>query len=294
MTAKDVSEEDRQQFAAWLACDRRHAAAYRQAEAVLQVAPIAARRVQRRLWRTAPAWMTPRRLLMHFSYVAALALFVALDGPMYLRADHRTDLSETAPITLDDGSVVQLDKSSSIALKFSRSHRRVELLRGEAYFRVAADSLRPFVVRAGGASVTALGTAFDVRLTADGGEITVAEHAVSVDVDNGDRHRFVLKEGERVAYSRDGKVGPVETVDRAVIETLRSDRIVVENEPLGSIVDRMNRRSATRVVLANESLARRRVSGTFDIANPARALDVIEQSLGLRSVRVGTLLVVLY
>ena len=74
---------------------------------------------------------------------------------------------------LPDGSIVELDAQSEIAVNFEPSVRRVELVRGEALFKVQKDPNRPFIVRAGGVEVRAVGTAFDVRLGSAAVEVFV-------------------------------------------------------------------------------------------------------------------------
>lgn len=72
-------------------------------------------------------------------------------------------VGEMPVVTLEDGSVVQLNAASAIAVEFTEKRRVIRLLRGEAFFQVAHGADRPFTVMAGTTSVTALGTAFDVR-----------------------------------------------------------------------------------------------------------------------------------
>ena len=79
-----------------------------------------------------------------------------------LRSDFSTGTGETKSLTLADGSHVELNARSAIALHYDAGQRRVMLLAGEGWFEVSRDPARPFVVEAAGGTATALGTAFGV------------------------------------------------------------------------------------------------------------------------------------
>jgi FecR protein len=76
-------------------------------------------------------------------------------------------------VTLADGSHVELNSQSAIAIHYDAGQRRVRLLEGEAWFEVSPDPVRPFVVEASGGTVTALGTAFNVDAEKERAHVTV-------------------------------------------------------------------------------------------------------------------------
>jgi len=81
---------------------------------------------------------------------------------------------------LEDGSTVELNRGAVVTVRYSVGERRVTLERGEALFTVATNPERPFIVRAGGVDVRAIGTAFNVRLDASEVEVLVTEGRVAV------------------------------------------------------------------------------------------------------------------
>ena len=81
---------------------------------------------------------------------------------------------------LDDGSVAELNRGAEIEVNYTVAERRVVLRRGEALFTVAKNPARPFVVRAGGVDVRAVGTAFNVKLAGPNLEVLVTEGTVHV------------------------------------------------------------------------------------------------------------------
>src|SRR5579859_277103 len=95
--------------------------------------------------------------------VAAVAAGFAFQSP----PTFQTRVGEQRLVTLIDGSRVRLNTDSKLVVHFRGRERRVELVRGEAFFEAAHDASRPFVVEADGARVRALGTKFDVRRDSD-------------------------------------------------------------------------------------------------------------------------------
>ncbi len=94
---------------------------------------------------------------------------------------YATRIGERSTIRLADGSVVTLDTASRVSLDLTTANREVHLLGGQANFEVAKDKARPFVVYAGDRRITAVGTAFDVRLDQREVCVTLVDGKVSVD-----------------------------------------------------------------------------------------------------------------
>src|SRR6185312_8533669 len=89
-------------------------------------------------------------------------------------------ISQPERKTLVDGSVVELRDTAEIAVDYAGPLRRVTLRRGEALFQVAKNPARPFVVKAGGLEVRAVGTAFSVQIDGAAVDVLVTEGRVSV------------------------------------------------------------------------------------------------------------------
>jgi transmembrane sensor len=117
----------------------------------------------------------------------ALSSLLVFAGWLFLtrpdRAIHRTELGGFERVLLPDGSTASLNTNSEIRIQFTRQRRRILLTRGEALFAVAHDDTRPFEVAAGGNTVRAVGTSFDVRLRAYGQvEVLVTQGRVALDL----------------------------------------------------------------------------------------------------------------
>lgn len=214
-------------------------------------------------------------------------------------ADYRTEPGEQRSVTLPDGSVVDLSSGSAIALHFSGSERRVELLEGAAYFTAAPKAggeERPFVVEGADGTATALGTQFVVERLPDSVEVTVVEHEVRVNLNDAEHMTAsaILAPGQSVRYSAQGGLGEVRETDVELAAAWRKGKLVFDRVPLADVVAELNRYRHGRIVFGNPGLASRNVSGVFETGDLDRALASITRELGISSVSVPPLVTVLY
>ena len=93
---------------------------------------------------------------------------------------YTTGIGEQRIVRLDDGTRLSLNSGTHVRITYSDSERRVELERGEAYFEVAHNPARPFIVTAGARQVIALGTTFVVRYETVQTAVTLLEGSVAV------------------------------------------------------------------------------------------------------------------
>ena len=226
--------------------------------------------------------------------VLALATgsFFALDGPMRLQADVIAGTGEMRTISLEDGSEVQLNSSSAIAVDFTDSHRTIRLLQGQAFFQVAHDVRRPFTVVAGAAKVTALGTAFAIRYGNDNTEVAVNENAVQIDIDGNRTGPVRVSEGEQAIYDYAKGQIAIAPADSLVAFAWRRGQIVLDNTPLSYVIEEMNRHFYGRIMVADSRIANRRVSGTMKITDTDVALAFVTQALHVKAMHFGPLIVI--
>lgn len=227
----------------------------------------------------------PRRRVLAVGGVAAALALAMLGGvqdwPLRLRADYVTGIGERRTVALADGSTVRLDSGSAIALDYSGSRRGVRLLAGAAMFDVAPDRARPFTVEAEGGSVTALGTAFAIRNEADRATVTVTHHSVRVE---GAGRATVVREGQSADFAAQTLRGPLPAQGDATAWT--RERLVVVDQPLGEVVARIGHYRHGYVAVTGPA-ANIRVSGVYDLDHPLDAIDSIEASHHLSSLRLS-------
>lgn len=211
--------------------------------------------------------------------------------------DYRTAVGESQTLVLDDGTRMSLNTDTRARVEFSSKQRTVSIKEGEAAFEVAKDATRPFVVRAGGSEVVAIGTVFSVRLTSQNSTsnqalaVTLLEGQVSVRRaadgagDLSPWEPLMMRPGERVRLVKDGGTkspAAQPQVDRPGPDQIlawRRNEAVFENASLTDAVAEMNRYSRTPVVLTGDlAQASWQVSGRFrtgDNAAFARALATL-------------------
>jgi transmembrane sensor len=278
-----ASRAEERAFQGWLTADPANAAAYEEVCALCgEVRALRPRARPRARGRRAAA----AALL-----AASLAGVVTFDQlALFWRADFRTAVGETRTIRLDDGSRVTLAGRSAIAVDYSDARRGLALLEGEAFFEAAPDAARPFVVAAAGATVTALGTAFDIALDSAGARVGVAEHAVAVTSGGGATR---VEQGRQSAFGPNTLPSAPRPVDAEELAAWRRGRLIFVDRPLGEVVEILSRYHRGYIVLAGEALQRLRVTGVFDAKDPIGALRAIEASLDLDAVHLTDYLVLL-
>jgi transmembrane sensor len=194
-----------------------------------------------------------------------------LDRPLQLA----TMGGETRNVRLADGSTVTLQPNALLTVSFDTVRRGLQLKRGSARFEVAHEA-RPFVVAAGGGSVTARGTVFDVSISSDN-RVTVKLLRGSVDVAIPAASRPAVRPapvvrplapGESVDFA-DGRARPLPN------PTTRSGSepgatIDLDHSRLADLVATANRHSAVQIGLGDSELGNLRASGVLRVDDPER------------------------
>src|SRR5690606_37958963 len=102
-----------------------------------------------------------RRPAPRFWYALAASLLLTIASITWYsfqRGVHATGIGEQRSLALADGSRIELNARSRIKIRYTDQQRRVELLEGQAFFDIASDKNRPFIVDTGGSSIRAVGT----------------------------------------------------------------------------------------------------------------------------------------
>jgi transmembrane sensor len=181
--------------------------------------------------------------------------------------DYHTAVGERSAITLQDGSTVVLNTNSALEVDFTSSERRIRLLRGQAMFEVAKSASRTFVVFAGDRRITALGTAFDVRLDKDAVRVLLVEGRVAVDAAS--RARLELEPGEQLV-AKSGAAAVVQPANIQRLTSWKSGRLIFQDESLGNAVAEVNRYIRHPLKIGDPRIAELRFSGVFRTAEVER------------------------
>jgi transmembrane sensor len=202
---------------------------------------------------------------------------------------------------LEDGSIVTLGGASQLSVHYSRETRRVTLEQGEAYFEVAKNSERPFIVKVGSSEVRAVGTAFNINRRDDAVTVSVVEGVVEVSrksivsttdvlTDNvsgeppAERQARLVK-GQELKFSRAGDVWqavPESSLERAI--AWREGRLAYVNERLDHVVQDVYRYSPQKIVIGDWELGNLRFTGTVFSKDIRSWLEGLQQAFTLRIV----------
>jgi len=230
---------------------------------------------------SSPALTSPhasRRWLWAAVPAALAAIGFALlwwNGDHVAAERYATQHGELRSWRLSDDSMLRLNTDTSVAVRFSRSERRVEVERGEALFEVAHVAGRPFHVVAGTASATAVGTAFSVHRETGSTLVTVVRGRVAASATGARGGTATVDAGEQVRI-RDGEPpGPVTpaNVERSTAWLHR--QIVFEREPLATVAAEFNRYSAVPIEIETPALRTLLITGIFSVDDTETFLDFL-------------------
>jgi len=264
---------------AWLAGDVRRHGALLKAEATWSLLDKARDTAPRPAAR--PVRSTSRRAWLAGTGGAIAAAMVG-GGVLILREDRfRTGVGEVRRVPLEDGSAVAINTASQVEVAFRREQRTVRLRTGEAWFQVARDVQRPFLVEAGPVRVRAVGTAFSVRRRPDGADVLVTEGVVEVWAEGAAQARARLKAGQGAFVANDA--GLREAAPAAVDRKLewRYGKIDLAGETLRDAVADFNRYNDRKLVIADPKIADERFYGVFNTGGPEAFATAVGASLGV-------------
>jgi transmembrane sensor len=232
---------------------------------------------------------TRRSLPMAVAAAAAVALMIGAGTSLWLATrveahSFATAAGERKTVTLSDGSKVDLDQDTALEVRYSRGARDLRLLHGQAEFDVAKDASRPFSVAAGGRTVVATGTLFNVDLFEQRLAVTLLDGRVIV-TPEGERDRdrrspetVELKPAERLVVS--GGVQTVLEVNISAEDAVawKAGKLVFADAPLAEAVQRVNRYAKTRLAV-DDPAAALRISGVFDVGDAAAFVSGVTAQL---------------
>ncbi|MES2056815.1 MAG: FecR domain-containing protein [Pseudomonadota bacterium] len=195
-----------------------------------------------------------------------------------------TTIGEVRRLSLSDGSVATINTASRLTVAMAKRTRQITLDDGEAWFEVAHDKARPFLVSVGDVHVRAVGTAFSVRRHADGVDILVTQGVVETWTGDHRTEPTRLSGGER-AFVADATTRIVAVPAGAEIERAlawRSGGLALNGEPLDYAVTEFNRYNRRKLVIDDPVLGRTPIVGYFKVDDPERFMRSVAVLLDAR------------
>lgn len=248
----------------------------------------------------------PRMARRHGAIAAGMLIALIAMGSWYLRhfPAYSTQVGEQRSLELADGSIVELNALSEIRVHFSAQQRTVDLLRGQALFRVSKDPARAFVVNSHGAHVRAVGTQFDVDQRSSGTVVTVLEGHVAVwpgEASTGPAPsspavpsdstspitaqpgELLLGIGEQVVVHARAASAPVKA-DLGAVTAWRQRQLVFNKASLRDVVDDFNRYNVRPLRIDDERLRDLVISGVFSSTDPSSLIRFLRAQPGIEIV----------
>lgn len=214
-----------------------------------------------------------------------LVLLVGLSGPDDDFVIYSTSPDQIVSGLLDDGSLLFLNARSEVLIDLQDHQRLLALEQGEAFFEVAHDEQRPFVVQTKDGRVQAVGTAFNVRLRDSDTVVTVIEGAVQVEPVTGSP--VLVRKDEQFIFSRRG--AQMAGAHRPGIErgdaaagAWRKRVLVFDNTPFSEAVGQFNRYLIADIRIHDPSLAEMPVSGSFDPLDVTSLIQALQAAFPIR------------
>jgi transmembrane sensor len=290
-----LTSAEREACATWRACDAEHERAYQEARGIWDAASGLEASSASGLVRVAPLGQEvcrqherrPRHPQRILRVAASMLLAVGLGAWLIadrnaLLADYATHLRETRTVPLVDGSRVDLAPDTAIDIDMKGRARRILLRAGRAFFKVTRDPAgRPFEVVAGDATVTVLGTAFEVDRRDDGSTtVTVSEHAVSVQTRAG--QVFTVHEGSRLVLDATGTSGAILPLNVAHVAMWRHGQLVAEGEPLNEVLAALSHYRRGWIMTPGEDLSGISVNAVLDLNDPDASLHALSAAAPIR------------
>lgn len=288
MKDEKAGAQDRLAFEHWLKEDHAHAEAFERAQALWDrfdiVIPEYTRLKQKNRIGRRGVVLGGLALL-----IGGPALYAAMRPDLF--ADYKTGIAERRRFILPDGSSAELGGYSAISLDFTTSERRLTLHRGQAFFQVAADRARPFIVAAANGTATALGTAFDVKLVRDHVTVSVTEHAV--EVRSGEAAPVTVDTGWQISYDAES-MQPVEQADMVAVQAWRRDRLIFADVPFRQVVAELERYRRGQIILMDNSIGDMPVTAIFDTAQIETVLPIIAETMPVRILNANGYITLIY
>lgn len=287
-TAPDWNIEQQSELDDWLSASEFHRAAYWRLEAAwTEATRLAALRPSK------PHRVQAGKTFIHrtFRAIAAVAVFavVGVGGyQIYSRPAvtvYATPVGGHRTLTFPDGTIIELSTNTEVSIANDLTRRQAWLTKGEAYFQIAHNPDRPFVVTVGDHKVTDLGTKFLIDRGEKRLEVALFEGRARLETvhASGPLRSTELTPGEVAVATAD-----IMSVTRRPVAKLSSELswrkglLIFDGTTLADAVSEFNKYNVEKIVIRDPSILKLRVNGTFPVHARQEFADVAHAVFGLR------------
>ncbi len=204
----------------------------------------------------------------------------------------KTQIAQTSTISLKDGTKVFLNQSSALSFQddFNEETREVRL-KGEAFFQVARDARKPFIIDLGDVQVTVLGTSFNVYTSPSGSAIEVIVESGKVALQSGSKS-IILQSGEAGFYHKKNDALEKPDANRNHL-AWRTHRFEFASAPFSEISMTIERVFKVDVILENTTLENCRITSSFEFESLSDVLEILQLTVGFEYIRSGNTIKIL-
>jgi transmembrane sensor len=198
---------------------------------------------------------------------------------------YTTPIGGVASIPLRDGSQVTLNTASRIHVTLTETERHVELESGEAFFDIAKDPSRPFVVVAGNRRIIAVGTQFSVRRNVDDVQVIVTEGKVRLETSGlGTQQPTLLSAGGIAELTKTAVALKNQDVPK-IEDTLswRTGYLTFDDVRLADAIAEFNRYNTQKIYIEDPALAGIRISGKFRATNSGDFIHLLRTGFAIQT-----------
>jgi len=286
------SESDKSELNAWLAESPAHVIAFLRAEDAWRRAD---RLSALRISHDAGEFIGERRSISPLLKIVASLVVIALLGVAGVayywqprEAIYATMVGGHQTVALADGSRVEL--GTSTVLHVAANHRTAWLEKGEAYFQIKHDGTQPFAVKSGGYRITDLGTGFAVRNDGLFIKVSLVEGRARLEPTDGQAYvRSALLTPGDVAVATPTSISVTKTTAQSLLDELgwRRGMLIFKHAPLSDAAEEFNRYNAEHIVIADRSVARALIGGSFRTSDVGVFSRAVRDLLGFHVEKEG-------
>ncbi len=268
-SCENWSEASEADLESWLAQSPAHAVAFMRLEAAWNRTTRLAALQQPMRHPSKASGQTSRMPVLKIAAAVVVTAAVSIGGSLLALHQEKQTFATTIggreALALGDGSKIELNTDTVLRMAQGSGQRKVWLDKGEAYFDIKHDAAHPFVVMVGNHRVTDLGTKFIVRQEGDRIEVKLLEGSARLDANDGaPAHTAVLKPGDVAIATTDAM-----SVAKKPVKVLASELgwrrgvLTFDHTTLADAVAEFNRYNRSKIVIADPSVARLEIGGTF-------------------------------
>jgi transmembrane sensor len=206
----------------------------------------------------------------------------AVSAGLFGGSTYQTAVGQERDVRLADGSEVRLDTDSRLQVRLAARGRYLHLLRGRAFFTVAHDASRPFLVFAGHAQVRAVGTRFSVEMNAADTRVVLVQGIVSVASTRPGERPVAVRMAAGQELMVDGAPSPPRPIDVSAATSWLQHQLAFHDLPLRDAVSEVNRYTDRKVILDVPEVGDTPVNGVFTTGDAQGFATAAAEVCGLK------------